>query len=112
MGFSFLSGFLKLRDKIRRWFFARKYGAEAYDAIHGRELREFLDREYGQQNWSWQLKLLGVDREHFVFEVHYDDCGPWAGVVAVAPHHPLEERFRILHKEEREWPPPEWRDPS
>lgn len=103
-----IANFGKIREWLRRRWFARKYGIDAYDAVHGHELREFLDREYGQQNWSWELELLGMDREAFVFEVRYDDCGAWAGVVAVAPHRPPQERFRIIRKEEREWPPPGW----
>lgn len=105
---SFSSCLGQIRRRLRRWAFARKYGADCYDAVHGPELMAFLDHAYGLPNWSWQLRLLGVDREHFVFEVHYDDCGPWAGVVAVAPHHPLDQRFHIIRRETREWPPPEW----
>lgn len=98
----------KLQEWLRRKIFARKYGMDVYDSIHGHELRRFLDQAYGQRGWSWKLKLLGVDRERFVFEVGYDDCGAWAGVVAVAPHRPFPERFSIIRKEEREWPPPGW----
>lgn len=98
----------KLREWLRRRAFARKYGIDGYDLIHGRELRDFLDREYGQTHWSWEVKVLGLDREHAVFEVRYDDCGAWAGIVAVAPHHPPATRFRIVRKEERPWPPPDW----
>jgi hypothetical protein len=109
----FFPDFGKLRERLRRLVFNRKYGIDAYDAVHGQEVRAFLDREYGQHNWSWELKLLDFDRPNSVFEVRYDDCGAWAGIVAVAPHRPLEERFRIVRKEERPWPPPEdWIEPS
>lgn len=107
---TYFSGIGKLREWVRRRIYARRYGLDVYDAIYGHELRGFLDREYGQQDWSWQLKLLGVNREHFVFEVRYDDCGAWAGVVAVAPHRPLDQRFHIVRKEERKWPPSGWAD--
>jgi hypothetical protein len=103
------TGLRKLRERLRRALFARKYGADAYDAVHGHELRAYLDQEYGQKGWSWELKLIDFDREHFEFDVRYDDCGAWAGVVAVAPHRPPDKRFRIIQKDEREWPPPEWR---
>lgn len=102
----FFPAFRRIRERLRRRMFARRYGIDAYDAIHGHELRKFLDHEYGQEGWSWQVKLLGVDRENSVFEVAYDDCGAWAGVVAVAPHRQGNDRFRIIRKEERPWPPP------
>jgi len=98
----------RIRDRLRRWMFARKYGADCYDIVQGPELMAFLDHAYGLSNWSWKLKLVGADRNNFVFEVLYDDCGPWAGIVAVAPHRPLDQRFQIIRKEKREWPPPEW----
>jgi hypothetical protein len=97
----------QFHEALRRFLFNRKYGLGAYDTVYGADLRAFLDQEYGQERWSWVVKLNKVDRANSVFEVRYDDCGAWAGLVAVAPHRAPAGRYRIIKREEREWPPPE-----